>query len=145
MSEHRFAVCIRNAEYPVSLELHRLYRIHPDDEAASHGMLRIEDESGDAFLYPREFFDPVMPPPAFGTVALPEGLEPDFVVRTSQDGEDMGVALHRLYPTLPDPSAERIGWIRIIDDSGEDYLYPARLFRAVDVPRALRDVLLRAA
>jgi hypothetical protein len=52
----RFVVCINNAEYPASLELHKIYRVVPDDKATPDGDLRIIDESGDDYLYPAEWF-----------------------------------------------------------------------------------------
>ena len=61
MTEHsdspaRFAVCINNTDYPASLELHKIYRVLPDEEAAKDGDLRVVDESGEDYLYPAEFF-----------------------------------------------------------------------------------------
>lgn len=52
----RFAICVNNDDYPVSLELHKLYRILPDDDAAIDGDLRIVDESGEDYLYPAANF-----------------------------------------------------------------------------------------
>jgi len=52
----RFAICVNNAEYPASLELHKIYRVLPDDDAASDGDLRIIDESGEDYLYPTDYF-----------------------------------------------------------------------------------------
>lgn len=46
-SQVRFAVCINNEGYKVSLEVGKLYRIMPDQEAESHGYLRVIDESGE--------------------------------------------------------------------------------------------------
>jgi len=51
-----FAMCVRNENYPASLEPHKVYRVLPDPEAASHKMLRVIDESGEDYLYPEEFF-----------------------------------------------------------------------------------------
>lgn len=48
----RFAICIDNSEYPVSLELHKIYRVLPDDEAERDGDIRVIDESGEDFLIP---------------------------------------------------------------------------------------------
>jgi len=42
----KFVICINNSEYPVSLELHKIYWVLPDEEAALDGDLRIIDESG---------------------------------------------------------------------------------------------------
>ena len=52
----RFVVCVENAEYPASLELHKIYRIVPDADAARDGDLRIVDESGEDYLYPANWF-----------------------------------------------------------------------------------------
>jgi len=45
---------------------------------------------------------------------------------------------------LPDADAEKGGDIRVVDESGEDYLYPAEWFVAVEVPKAVQDSLLKA-
>ena len=52
----RFVVCINNADYPASLELHKIYRVVPDDEAEANGDLRVVDESGEDYLYPASYF-----------------------------------------------------------------------------------------
>lgn len=52
----RFVVCINNAEYPASLELHKIYRVLPDEDAAIEGDVRVVDESGEDYLYPAEWF-----------------------------------------------------------------------------------------
>jgi hypothetical protein len=51
-----FAVCISNKDYPASLELHKIYRVLPDEEAAIDGDMRIVDESGEDYLYPAKDF-----------------------------------------------------------------------------------------
>ena len=53
---HRFVVCVRNDEYPVALELHKIYRALPDAQGQCHGMIRVVDESGEDYLYPEECF-----------------------------------------------------------------------------------------
>ena len=52
----RFAVCVDNDGYPASLELHKIYRVLPDEGAESNGDLRIVDESGEDYLYPEKRF-----------------------------------------------------------------------------------------
>jgi hypothetical protein len=42
---------------------------------------------------------------------------------------------HKVYRVLPDATAARRGFIRVIDESGEDYLYPARRFLPIALPR----------
>jgi len=51
--------------------------------------------------------------------------------------------VRRIYQALPDRSAARSGFIRVIDDSGEDYLYPSRLFIALHPSSSLRAALQR--
>ena len=54
-----FVICVCNDNYPVSLELRKVYQVIPDPEAAGHKMLRVIDESREDHLYPQEFFAPV--------------------------------------------------------------------------------------
>jgi len=54
--DFQFAVCINNADYPASLELHKIYCVLPDEDAAADGDLRIVDESGEDYLYPAAWF-----------------------------------------------------------------------------------------
>lgn len=58
----QFAVCINNTEYPASLELHKIYRVLPDEDAAQDGDIRVVDESGEDYLYPAEYFVPIEVP-----------------------------------------------------------------------------------
>jgi hypothetical protein len=51
-----FAVCINNTDYPASLELHKIYRVVPDEDAVQDGDIRVIDESGEDYLYPAEWF-----------------------------------------------------------------------------------------
>ncbi len=54
-----FVVCINNFNYPASLELHKIYRVFPDNDAAAEGDIRIIDESGEDYLYPSSHFVPI--------------------------------------------------------------------------------------
>jgi len=54
--ETRFAVCVNNTEYPASLELHKIYRVLPDEDAEVDGDMRVIDESGEDYLYPADYF-----------------------------------------------------------------------------------------
>lgn len=63
-SRPKFVVCINNGAYPASLELHKIYRVVPDEDAAADGDLRIIDESGEDYLYPRSYFAPIRVPAA---------------------------------------------------------------------------------
>lgn len=57
-----FAICIENTGYPASLELFKVYRVLPDEEAAADGDVRVIDESGEDYLYPTEWFVFIDPP-----------------------------------------------------------------------------------
>ena len=61
---NQFAVCINNKGYEASLEAGKLYRVIPDDEAASHGYIRVIDESGEDYGYSASRFFPMDVPPA---------------------------------------------------------------------------------
>ena len=65
-SGDKFGVCIDNADYSASLELHKIYRILADKDAALDGDLRVIDESGEDYLYPAEYFV---------LIELPEAVE----------------------------------------------------------------------
>lgn len=54
-----FVVCIKNTDYPASLEVRKIYQVLPDSKAQSHQMLRIIDESGEDVLYPNAYFMPI--------------------------------------------------------------------------------------
>lgn len=51
-----FVVCINNKKYEASLDIGKLYRVIPDEEAESHGYLRVIDESGDDYGYAADRF-----------------------------------------------------------------------------------------
>jgi hypothetical protein len=69
---------------------------------------------------------------------------PVFAVCVANDGcDDLSAGM--LYRVLPDDAATQEGTLRIIDDSGEDYLYPSGRFVIVDVPQAEEARLLAVA
>jgi hypothetical protein len=51
-----------------------------------------------------------------------------FVVCIRNEGYEASLERNRIYLALPDPGAQKDGDIRIVDESGEDYLYPADWF-----------------
>jgi hypothetical protein len=63
-SEARFALCVRNKDYPASLELRKVYQVLEDGQAAKLRQLRVIDESGEDYLYPEEYFVPIKLPQA---------------------------------------------------------------------------------
>ncbi len=55
-TETQFAVCIKNEDYPASLELQKIYQVIKDPDAATHQQIRVIDESGEDYLYPDNYF-----------------------------------------------------------------------------------------
>jgi len=52
----RLVICVENEGYPASLEKRKLYEVIADAEAERQGHLRVKDESGEDYLYPKEYF-----------------------------------------------------------------------------------------
>jgi hypothetical protein len=65
-----------------------------------------------------------------------------FVVCIRNTGHRASLELHKIYRAMPDAAAEAEGDIRVVDESGEDYLYPAAWFAPIKVPAAVRRTLL---
>ncbi len=74
-----------------------------------------------------------------------EAVAPQFAVCIDNTGYPASLELHRIYRVLPDEDAAQDGDIRVIDESGEDYLYPAAYFVVIELPQELQRALLRAA
>lgn len=51
----------------------------------------------------------------------------------------------KVYPVLPDAEAASHQMLRVIDESGEDYLYPEAFFMLIELPEAVRRAVIRAA
>lgn len=68
-----------------------------------------------------------------------------FAVCINNDDYPASLELHKIYRVLTDTEAEAEGDLRVIDESGEDYLFPAEWFVFVQVPVAVEQSLLRAA
>jgi hypothetical protein len=60
----QLVVCVDNDGYPASLDKRKIYVALRDADAAKHGLLRIVDESGDDYLYPKAFFRSIALPPS---------------------------------------------------------------------------------
>ncbi|HEY1497416.1 MAG TPA: hypothetical protein VGF49_22820 [Candidatus Solibacter sp.] len=56
-------------------------------------------------------------------------------------GFDASLEVRKLYPVVDDPDAEANNLIRVIDESGEDYVYPASLFQKLELPAEVQRVL----
>jgi hypothetical protein len=61
---------------------------------------------------------------------------PSKFVLCIRPGDSEDLEARKVYEVLPDPKAAREGYLRIVDESGEDYLYPAERFAPVKLPAA---------
>lgn len=68
-----------------------------------------------------------------------------FAVCIRNKGYEASLEIGKLYRMIPDPKAARHGYLRIVDESGEDYGYSADRFFALDLPKPLERALLNAA
>jgi hypothetical protein len=67
-----------------------------------------------------------------------------FVVCLSNDGYAASLEVRKIYTTLPDATALKLGMLRVIDESGEDYLYPSDQFGEIELPRRIAKAIARA-
>lgn len=68
-----------------------------------------------------------------------------LVVCTENYGYEASLELRKLYELLPDPDAEKHDQVRIIDESGEDYLYPKSFFLNVELPQQVVERIFHVA
>jgi len=66
--------------------------------------------------------------------------QPKFVLCIRNDGCD-DLEPRKIYQVLGDPSAMGEGYLRVVDESGEDYLYPAEYFVPIELPSATAKAL----
>lgn len=69
---------------------------------------------------------------------------PQFAVCISNSGYPASLELHKIYRVLPDGDSEKDGDLRVIDESREDYLFPAEYFITLELPPEVRRVLVQA-
>lgn len=68
-----------------------------------------------------------------------------FAVCINNQGYEAALEMGKLYQIIPDPNAATHGYIRVIDESGEDYAYAVTRFYPVELPLDLEQTLLEAA
>lgn len=64
-----------------------------------------------------------------------------FVVCVTNEGYQASLEVRKIYEVVPDRSAGEHGLVRVIDESGEDYLYPEDYFIAIDLPQSAEKAL----
>jgi hypothetical protein len=78
-------------------------------------------------------------------VVQSRSLKQRFVVCVENAGYEASLERNKIYVVVRDVVAEREGDLRVVDESGEDYLFRAERFVAVDVPAAVKASLLKTA
>jgi hypothetical protein len=68
-----------------------------------------------------------------------------FVICTENTGYEASLELRKLYRVLPDSDGHTHGQIRVVDESGEDYLYPSSFFVPIDLPDSVAKRVAHAA
>jgi hypothetical protein len=68
-----------------------------------------------------------------------------LIVCINNDGYLASLERRKIYVALRDAEAEKHGLVRIVDESGDDYLYPKAFFRVVALPQAVKKAVLAAA
>jgi hypothetical protein len=68
-----------------------------------------------------------------------------LVLCVDNAGYEVSLERRKLYVCIPDARAEKTGQLRVIDESGEDYLYPKESFVAVALPQPIKRAVLDAA
>jgi len=70
--------------------------------------------------------------------------EKNFAVCVNNKGYPASLELRKLYQVIPDEKAAKLGQIRVVDESGENYLYPEQYFAPVQLPQDTERAVLRA-
>jgi hypothetical protein len=70
--------------------------------------------------------------------------EAQFVICIGNQGYAASLELRKIYQTIPDKAAAALHQVRVIDESGEDYLYPQDYFVPVQLPQAVERAVRRA-
>ena len=68
-----------------------------------------------------------------------------FVVCVDNTDYPASLEKRKIYQVLPDEQAEQHSMVRVVDESGEDYLYPSGYFLAVELPQPVQQALALAA
>lgn len=68
-----------------------------------------------------------------------------FVVCLKNKGYEVSLEPRKIYQVLPDLDAAKHQQLRVIDESGEDYLFPANYFTFIELPTPVRKAVLAAA
>ena len=71
--------------------------------------------------------------------------QPKFVICIDNVDYPVSLEKRKIYEVVSDPEAEEVGHIRVVDESGDDYLYPATCFIDAHLPKEVRAAVVKAA
>jgi hypothetical protein len=67
-----------------------------------------------------------------------------FVVCVNNEGYEASLELRKIYQAVPDPVAAKLRQVRVIDESGEDFLFPAAYFAPIELAPSVKRAVLAA-
>ena len=70
--------------------------------------------------------------------------DPRYVVCVKNEGYPASLEIRKIYRTVPDDRAAEHGMLRVVDESGEDYVYPADYFMSIELPQAVEEAFALA-
>ena len=74
-----------------------------------------------------------------------ENVQPQFAVCVNNEGYPAALEIRKIYRIVTDEKAARHRLVRVVDESGEDYLYPERFFVAIELPQAAEEAFVHVA
>lgn len=66
----------------------------------------------------------------------PSPSEPHFAICINNEGYAVSLEVRKIYELIPDEDASHDDFVRVVDESGEDYLFPASFFVPIALPEA---------
>ena len=78
-------------------------------------------------------------------MATTPGTSTQLAICIRNEDYAASLELRKLYQVIPDTEAAKLGQLRVIDESGEDYLYPERYFVRVRLPEPIEQAVIEAA
>lgn len=76
---------------------------------------------------------------------MEEQKKQQFVICLKNDEYEASLEVRKVYRVVSDPQASPLQMIRVVDESGEDYLYPQEMFASIELPQAVIEALSLAA
>jgi hypothetical protein len=73
-----------------------------------------------------------------------QSLKPEFAICVRNDNHPASLEPHKVYRVLPDAEAAGHKMLRVVDESGEDYLYPDEFFVRIELPQAAEAIFSEA-